>query len=105
MAVFLLGPIIWSLYGSMTNTALTGPRAADPQFVGLDNYTKLLASSEFWTSVLLTVVFVTASAVVGQNVLGMALAVLTREAHRRSEERRVGKECRSLWETRKMKWK
>jgi len=82
MAVFLLGPIIWSLYGSMTNTALTGPRAADPQFVGLDNYTKLLASSEFWSSVLLTVVFVTASAVVGQNVLGMALAVLTREAHR-----------------------
>lgn len=82
MAVFLLGPIVWSLYGSMTNTALTGPRAADPQFVGLDNYSTLLSSSEFWNSVVLTIVFVTASAVVGQNVLGMVLAVLTREAHR-----------------------
>lgn len=82
MAVFLLGPIVWSLYGSMTNTALTGPRAADPQFIGLDNYSTLLSSSEFWSSVLLTVVFVLASAVVGQNVLGMTLAVLTREAHR-----------------------
>ncbi|ROS73341.1 carbohydrate ABC transporter permease [Cellulomonas sp. PhB143] len=80
LAVFLLGPILWSLYGSMTNTALTGYRAADPQFVGLDNYTSLFADADFWASVWITVVFTLASAVVGQNVLGMGLAVLQRMA-------------------------
>ncbi|MGC5165806.1 carbohydrate ABC transporter permease [Luteimicrobium sp. DT211] len=78
LAVFLLGPILWALYGSMTNTGLTGYRAAKPEFVGLDNYTALLSDGDFWKSAWLTVVFVFASAVIGQNVLGMALAVLLR---------------------------
>lgn len=80
MLVFLAGPIGWSLYGSLTNRALTGYRAADPQFVGLDNYAQLLGSSEFWNSVWLTVLFVGASAVIGQNVFGMILALLQRSA-------------------------
>nr|WP_205705961.1 sugar ABC transporter permease [Kineococcus indalonis] len=80
MAVFLAGPIAYALYGSLTNTALSGYRAADPQFIGLDNYAELIGSGEFWTSAWLTLVFVLASAVVGQNVLGMALALLLRTA-------------------------
>ncbi len=80
LLVFLAGPIVYSLYGSLTNTALTGPRAADPQFVGLENYTRLFESPTFWQSLWLTLVFVVGSAVVGQNVLGMALAVLLRVA-------------------------
>lgn len=80
LAAFLVGPIIFSFYGSFTDRALTGPQAADPQFVGLDNYAELFTSGEFWQSVWLTVVFVVASAVIGQNVLGMALAVLMRHA-------------------------
>lgn len=82
MAVFLAGPIAYSLYGSLTNQAMTGIRAAEPQFVGLDNYKALLGAPEFWKSVLLTVVFVLASAVIGQNVLGMSVALLMRRVPR-----------------------
>jgi len=80
LLAFMLGPIVYSLYGSLTDRAMTGPRAANPQFVGLANYAELFGSSEFWLSLGLTVVFVLASAVVGQNVLGMLLAVLIRSA-------------------------
>lgn len=80
LAAFMLGPIIYSLYGSLTNRALTGPRAASPEFVGLDNYVDLFGSADFWNSLVLTVIFVLASAVIGQNVLGMLLAVLMRSS-------------------------
>ncbi|WP_263121099.1 sugar ABC transporter permease [Cellulomonas sp. RIT-PI-Y] len=82
MAVFLAGPVLWSFYGSLTNQALTGYRAAAPEFVGLDNYTALFGDGQFWKAVVLTVVFVGASAVVGQNVLGMALALMLRATGR-----------------------
>ena len=80
LIVFLAGPIGYSLYGSLTNTALTGYKAANPEFIGLDNYTQLFSSPDFWKSVWLTVLFVGASAVIGQNVLGMILALLARSA-------------------------
>jgi multiple sugar transport system permease protein len=78
LGVFMLGPVIWSFYGSFTNTALTGRNALAPSFVGLQNYQSLLADPEFPKSLWLTVLFVLASAVVGQNVLGLALAMLLR---------------------------
>jgi multiple sugar transport system permease protein len=80
LLAFMLGPIVYALYGSLTDRAMTGPRAANPQFIGLDNYTSLFADAEFWLSIGLTVVFVLASAVIGQNVLGMLLAVLIRSS-------------------------
>lgn len=80
LLVFLAGPIVWSLYGSFTNAALTGRAARDPRWVGLENYERLLADPTFPLSLLLTVVFVVASAVVGQNVLGLGLALLTERA-------------------------
>ena len=80
MLVFLLGPILWALYGSLTNSALTGPNAAHPKFVGLDNYRKLFDSPTFPKSVVLTLIFVVASAVIGQNGLGLAAALMLRHA-------------------------
>lgn len=80
LLVFMAGPIAYALYGSLTNRSMTGPRAANPQFIGLDNYAELFTSPDFWMSLWLTVVFVLASAVIGQNVLGMLLAVLLRSA-------------------------
>jgi len=80
LLLFLAGPIVYSLWGSLTNTALTGYKAANPDFVGLDNYASLFSSPEFWKSVWLTVLFVGASAVIGQNVLGMLLALLMRSS-------------------------
>ena len=37
MAVFMLGPIIWAFYGSLTNVSLSGPTATAPAFVGMKN--------------------------------------------------------------------
>jgi len=80
LVTFLAGPIVWSLYGSFTNAALTGRAAREPRFVGLDNYARLLADPTFPLSLLLTVVFVLASAVVGQNLLGLGLVLLIERA-------------------------
>jgi multiple sugar transport system permease protein len=81
LAIFLLGPIISSFYGSFTNSALTGSAAAGSKFVGFKNYTDLFADSNFPTAVILTIVFVLGSAVIGQNVLGLGLALLMRSAN------------------------
>ncbi|MFD3446958.1 carbohydrate ABC transporter permease [Microbacteriaceae bacterium 4G12] len=82
LGVFLLGPVIWSFYGSLTDASLTGSAAQGASFVGFDNYLELFADPDFPKSVLLTLVFLVASAIVGQNVLGLALALLMRSAHR-----------------------
>ncbi|WP_407929751.1 hypothetical protein [Leifsonia xyli] len=41
LAVFLLGPILFSFYGSFTNMSLTGSAAASSEWVGLQNYIDL----------------------------------------------------------------
>ena len=81
LLLFLAGPIVYSLYGSLTNAALTGPKAAAPDFIGFDNYVQLFENPQFWKSLILTLVFVIASALIGQNVLGMGLALLVQSAH------------------------
>lgn len=74
IGLFLIFPAIWTVFLGMTNYRLTGVQAANPQFVGLDNYIYALNDPEFWHSLGLTVVFVFFSGVVGQSVLGFALA-------------------------------
>jgi multiple sugar transport system permease protein len=56
--------------------ALTG--AAGAHFVGLDNFRKAFSSPEFQQSLVYTLIFTLVSAVIGQNVLGMLLALLMR---------------------------
>lgn len=80
LAVFFVGPVIWAIYGSFTNLALTGPDALNPRIVGGDNYADLLSDPAFPLAVWLTLVFVVASAIVGQNVLGLAVALMMRSA-------------------------
>ena len=80
LLLFLAGPIVYSLYGSLTNTTLTGPKAVNPEFIGLENYQQLFDSPQFWKSLVLTLAFVILSALVGQNVLGMGLALLMQAA-------------------------
>ena len=82
LAVFLVGPVISSFYGSFTNASLSGASAQNHSFVGFDNYTKLFADPNFPQSVLLTLVFLVASAIVGQNVLGLGLAMIMRSSHK-----------------------
>ena len=76
LLVFFVGPILWAFYGSFTNMALTGQHAQSVDFVGLGNYTRLAADPAFPLALWLTIVFVVTSAIIGQNVLGMVLAVL-----------------------------
>jgi multiple sugar transport system permease protein len=76
LVVFLAGPILYCLYSAFTDMALTG--AAGAQFVGLDNFREAFSSTEFRQSLLYTLIFTILSAVVGQNILGMVLALLMR---------------------------
>jgi multiple sugar transport system permease protein len=80
LGVFLAGPILWSFYGSLTNASLTGVAAKDPQWIGLENYTELLSDPDFLQSLWLTVLFVLVSAVLGQNLLGLGIALLMTKA-------------------------
>lgn len=74
IGVFLIFPAVWTIYLGMTDYRLTGVAAADPQIVGLDNYTGALGDPEFWRSLQLTLVFVFLSGVLGQTLLGFAIA-------------------------------
>ncbi len=76
LAVFLAGPILYCLYSAFTDMALTG--AAGAHFVGLDNFRQAFSSHAFRQSLVYTLVFTLLSAVIGQNVLGMVLALLMR---------------------------
>jgi multiple sugar transport system permease protein len=82
LAVFLFGPVVSSLYGSLTNSSITGAAAQNAEFVGVKNYTDLFTDPDFPKSVLLTVVFLVASAIVGQNCVGLGLAILSQSAHK-----------------------
>jgi multiple sugar transport system permease protein len=83
IAVFVVGPVGYAVWLSFTNKRLTGFGAADPRFVGLDNYRTLLTSGDFLQSLGLTAQFIFFSAIVGQFLLGLLAALLlTRTALR-----------------------
>ena len=76
LLVFFAGPMLWSVYTAFTNTALTG--SSTVEFVGLENFTRLVHDPQFQHSLVLTLVFVVGSAVIGQNTLGLLIALLLR---------------------------
>lgn len=86
IGVFLVFPAIWTLYLGLTNYRLTGVEAAEPQFVGLQNYTSALGDSAFWNALWVTLVFVFGSAIVGQAILGFSLAWLFRDWKSRARQ-------------------
>lgn len=79
---FMLGPILYSLYLAFTDSAIRGDGASETSFVGFDNFLDAFTDADFWNSVALTLIFTVISAVIGQNVLGMLLALLMERAHR-----------------------
>lgn len=80
LLVFLVGPILWSVYAAFTDTTLSGSGAAASRFVGFANFSKAFGSHGFLNSVVLTLVFTLISAIVGQNALGLALALMMRRS-------------------------
>lgn len=75
LALFVIGPVIWAFVVSFTNQRLTGIEALDPRFVGTSNYARLLRDDDFWAALGRSVVFVVASGIVGQFVLGLVAAL------------------------------
>jgi len=82
IGVFLIFPALWTLYIGATDFRLTGAAARAPSFVGLSNFSRALHDPSFYRSLWLTLVFVLGSAVVGQNMLGFALAYAMRSTRR-----------------------
>ncbi|MFF5075465.1 carbohydrate ABC transporter permease [Actinoplanes sp. NPDC000266] len=80
LLLFFAGPMLWSLYTAFTNSALSG--SGTVEFIGLDNFERLVNDPSFWHSIVLTLVFVVGSAVIGQNTLGLLIALLMRGRHR-----------------------
>lgn len=82
MLLFFFGPIVWTVYIAFTNIALTGSTATHYQFTGLHNFRLLFADSGFWQSLLVSIWYLVGSALIGQTVLGMILALLMQRATR-----------------------
>jgi multiple sugar transport system permease protein len=82
LLLFFAGPVIWSIYTAFTNQSLSGAGASDAEFIGLANFSRMVGDPDFWHSIVLTVVFVVGSAVIGQNTLGLLIALLLRHRHR-----------------------
>jgi multiple sugar transport system permease protein len=78
IGVFLIFPALWTLYLGITDYRLTGIQAAQPQVIGLDNYTSALGDPAFANSLWVTVLYVLGSAVIGQLGLGFTLAWMFR---------------------------
>jgi multiple sugar transport system permease protein len=77
-AVVLIGtvilyPIAYNVYLSFTTVPLNPDRA--PEWVGLANYTDLLASGRFWSAFVTTITF-TVGATVLSTVVGLGVALL-----------------------------
>jgi multiple sugar transport system permease protein len=78
LLIFMAAPVGFAVYYSFTNTALTGVGASSVSFVGFSNFTRMFSDPTFRESLILTVVFTVGSGVIGQNTLGLLLALLMR---------------------------
>src|SRR5437660_8691259 len=75
MVVFFIVPLVDAVYLSFTNGELEGVHARVFQFIGFANYGRMLHDYFLANSVWKTVIFVGASAIIGQTVLGMIMAL------------------------------
>ncbi|HEX4299108.1 MAG TPA: sugar ABC transporter permease [Devosia sp.] len=68
----------WAVTYSFTNLELTGFNSINWKWIGFDNYVRLFTRQGFLSSLWVTVVFTFFSALVGQSVVGFALAASMR---------------------------
>ena len=78
MIVFIVFPVIWGIIISFTDMSLVGPRAMKLHFIGIANYIKLLTDPDFYNSIRVSFLFTVFSALIGQAILGLILALLLR---------------------------
>jgi multiple sugar transport system permease protein len=79
MLIFLIGPVLYAIYVSGTNMALTGVGAASPQWIGFSNFGTILKDHAFYNALGVSVTYLVGSALIGQAVLGLLLALLMRK--------------------------
>ncbi len=78
MLAFLAGPIGYCVYLAFTDLQLTGQ--ASSSFIGFENFREAFVDEDFLNAVWLTLVFTVLSSLVGQNTLGLGLALLMQRA-------------------------
>lgn len=77
MLLLLVVPIILVVYYSFLNNAIVVKK---PEFVGLENYQKILSDDEFWGAIKNTIFFVVLSVVV-HIILGIGFALLLNSSY------------------------
>jgi multiple sugar transport system permease protein len=82
LLLFFVIPAGWALWTSLTDRALLGFGAQETRYIGLENFRRLWENPDFPKIVRNTVVFVIGAAVLGQTVVGYALALLLHRAQR-----------------------
>ncbi|SMO97724.1 carbohydrate ABC transporter permease [Paracoccus laeviglucosivorans] len=76
LAVFMFWPLARQIYLSFTKTRLINPSRS--QFIGLDNYDRLLASPDFYSALHITVVYSVMAVVLGVALGTIAALALNR---------------------------
>src|SRR5699024_9923762 len=87
MLVFFIGPVIMTFFFSFTDFSLTGASAQDINFIGLQNFKNLFSDPKFSSSFYATLIFLFASGIIGQQILGFTVAFLMQ--HKNSLFRKV----------------
>jgi multiple sugar transport system permease protein len=82
LLLFFVIPAGWAVWTSLTDRALLGLGAQETRYIGLENFRRLWETPDFGKIVGNTIVFVAGTAIVGQTLVGLALALLLREAQR-----------------------
>lgn len=72
--LFYFAPSIMALVYSFTDKALIGAKSQNFSFVGLKNYIMMFSDPRFIESLINTIVFLLFSAVLGQQIVGFAIA-------------------------------
>lgn len=78
VGIFVVFPLVWSVYLSFTDYELIGVKAREYSIVGFENYIDLLADTVFHESVINSMIFTVVSALIGQAFIGLGLAMLMR---------------------------
>src|SRR5947207_2928001 len=80
LGLLFLFPIGYAVYLGFTNLELVGLHSQSFSFTGATNLRRMYHDTVFWHSVRITIVFLLGSAIIGQSVVGMALALLMRRS-------------------------
>lgn len=69
--LLILYPILYNIYLSFFDVALMGTN----QFIGVQNYSRIIGDAEFWRSVVVTILYVVLSTL-GTTLVGLGVAVV-----------------------------